>query len=117
MILASFADAAERVRALDSGADDVVQEPFAFSELAPCVRVVLRRATRGSQTILRLEDDDFRERGAQKFAQISPATRKNHGYFDARISGMIRFSTRTQAIVDWRLARMGRAGTQVRWKG
>jgi DNA-binding response OmpR family regulator len=56
VILASCADPAERVQALDSGADDVVQKPFAFPELAARVRAVLRRADRGSQTILRLEN-------------------------------------------------------------
>jgi DNA-binding response OmpR family regulator len=55
LILASSADSAERVQALDSGADDVVQKPFAFSELLARVRAVLRRSTRGSQSVLRLE--------------------------------------------------------------
>lgn len=55
VILASCADPAERVQALDSVADDVVQKPFGFLELSARVRAVLRRSTRGSQSVLRLE--------------------------------------------------------------
>jgi DNA-binding response OmpR family regulator len=76
VILASCADLAERVQALDSGADDVVQKPFAFFELSARVRAVLRRSTRGSQSVLRLEslELDRVERTVTRAARIISLT-------------------------------------------
>jgi DNA-binding response OmpR family regulator len=43
----------DRVRALDSGADDYVVKPFGFAELMARMRAVLRRAERSQPTLLR----------------------------------------------------------------
>jgi DNA-binding response OmpR family regulator len=44
---------ADRVRALDSGADDYVTKPFGFAELMARMRAVLRRVDRDERTVLR----------------------------------------------------------------
>jgi DNA-binding response OmpR family regulator len=56
VVLASPADAEERVRMLDSGADDLVIKPFAFSELSARVRALLRRGSRAAEAMLRVDD-------------------------------------------------------------
>jgi two-component system, OmpR family, copper resistance phosphate regulon response regulator CusR len=56
LILASRASAAEGVRVLDLGADDLVLRPFAFAELSARVRSLLRRGGHYTETILRVED-------------------------------------------------------------
>ena len=45
----------DRVRGLDSGADDYLPKPFAFAELLARLRVLLRR-DRGTETVLRADD-------------------------------------------------------------
>jgi two-component system, OmpR family, copper resistance phosphate regulon response regulator CusR len=56
LILASRASAAEGVRVLDLGADDLVLRPFAFAELSARVRALLRRGGHYTETVLRVED-------------------------------------------------------------
>ena len=44
---------ADRVRALDSGADDYVAKPFGFAELMARMRAVMRRAGRSERAVFR----------------------------------------------------------------
>lgn len=46
----------DRVRGLDSGADDYVCKPFSFAELSARVRALLRRTQRGNTATLRVQD-------------------------------------------------------------
>ncbi len=46
----------ECVRVLDAGADDCLEKPFAFTELAARIRAVLRRANRRVSAVLQIED-------------------------------------------------------------
>jgi DNA-binding response OmpR family regulator len=46
----------DRVQGLDSGADDYLVKPFAFSELLARVRALTRRRNRGSSTVLASAD-------------------------------------------------------------
>jgi two-component system copper resistance phosphate regulon response regulator CusR len=45
----------DRVRGLDSGADDYLVKPFAFAELLARIRVLLRREVTSRETVLRAE--------------------------------------------------------------
>jgi len=58
ILLMDGKEAAERVRALDLGADDCLVKPFVASELAARVRAVLRRTNRGYRSghIVRFHD-------------------------------------------------------------
>jgi DNA-binding response OmpR family regulator len=47
---------ADRVKALDLGADDYLPKPFAFAELAARARAVIRRARRPAEPVLRVGD-------------------------------------------------------------
>jgi DNA-binding response OmpR family regulator len=46
----------DRVRGLDSGADDYLVKPFALAELSARLRALLRRETRGSSASMRVAD-------------------------------------------------------------
>jgi len=49
----------DRVQGLDSGADDYLVKPFAFSELLARLRALLRRPPLQAQTVLRVCDLEF----------------------------------------------------------
>jgi two-component system copper resistance phosphate regulon response regulator CusR len=46
----------DRAQVLDLGADDIVEKPFAFSELSARVRALLRRGRHSADTLLRVDD-------------------------------------------------------------
>jgi DNA-binding response OmpR family regulator len=46
----------DRVRGLDSGADDYLVKPFAFAELLARLRVIFRRGRADPETVLRADD-------------------------------------------------------------
>ena len=57
VMLTARGEEADRVRALDGGADDYVAKPFSLRELAARLRAVIRRAEPGAaEEILRLDD-------------------------------------------------------------
>jgi two-component system, OmpR family, phosphate regulon response regulator PhoB len=57
IILTARGEESERVRGLDSGADDYVVKPFSVSELVARLRAVMRRAhPGGAQDVLRFAD-------------------------------------------------------------
>ena len=63
LILTSKASVDDRVRGLDSGADDYLAKPFAFPELLARVRALHRRANPGVPSILQLADLRMDSRG------------------------------------------------------
>jgi len=56
LALAMRARPDDRAKILDSGADDLVVKPFAFSELSARLRALLRRRATPSETVLRIDD-------------------------------------------------------------
>jgi DNA-binding response OmpR family regulator len=56
LVLTSCARVSERVHILDTGADDLLQKPFAFPELAARVRAIMRRGNRLPEVVLRVQD-------------------------------------------------------------
>jgi len=63
LILTSKASVDDRVRGLDSGADDYLAKPFAFPELLARVRALHRRANPEAPSILQLADLRMDTRG------------------------------------------------------
>ncbi len=56
LMLTAKDSVADRVKGLDSGADDYVVKPFAFEELIARVRALLRRSRTSEETVLRFAD-------------------------------------------------------------
>jgi DNA-binding response OmpR family regulator len=54
--LTSRREVADRVKALDLGADDYLSKPFAFAELSARARALLRRLRQPGDQVLRVED-------------------------------------------------------------
>lgn len=63
LILTSKASVDDRVRGLDSGADDYLTKPFAFPELLARLRALHRRADPGSPSMLQFADLTMDTRG------------------------------------------------------
>jgi DNA-binding response OmpR family regulator len=63
LILTSRGSVDDRVRGLDSGADDYLAKPFAFPELLARLRALLRRAKPNSPSVLQLADLRMDTRG------------------------------------------------------
>jgi two-component system, OmpR family, KDP operon response regulator KdpE len=56
LLISAVGDEAEKIAALDAGADDYVTKPFAIGELLARVRAALRRAVPGGEPILEIGD-------------------------------------------------------------
>ncbi len=56
LMLTAKDSVADRVKGLDSGADDYLVKPFAFEELIARVRALLRRSHTAEETVLRFAD-------------------------------------------------------------
>jgi two-component system, OmpR family, KDP operon response regulator KdpE len=56
LVLSVRGSDADKIRALDLGADDFVTKPFSVPELLARVRAQLRRASRGASTLLRFDE-------------------------------------------------------------
>jgi two-component system, OmpR family, KDP operon response regulator KdpE len=60
LVLSARIDEAEKVRALDAGADDYLTKPFGVAELLARIRAMLRRRARGSDApVVRFGDVTF----------------------------------------------------------
>jgi len=68
----------DRVRGLDSGADDYISKPFAFEELLARVRALLRRSEQGSGSVLKYRDVslDLAARRTERAGRVIDLTAK-----------------------------------------
>jgi two-component system copper resistance phosphate regulon response regulator CusR len=62
LMLTAKADVKDKVRGLDAGADDYLPKPFAFEEFLARVRVLLRRKSGSSVSVLRVADLELDQR-------------------------------------------------------
>jgi two-component system copper resistance phosphate regulon response regulator CusR len=77
MLLSAANSVEERIKGLDAGADDIIQKPFAWSELAARIRAVLRRRNRPSREVFQFEDLEVNRvshkvRRAGRAVELSP---------------------------------------------
>jgi two-component system copper resistance phosphate regulon response regulator CusR len=79
VLIASARDSIDdRIRGLDSGADDYLIKPFAFGELVARLRCLLRRASVTSEAVLRHDSlqIDLLSRKVTRFGEELPLTRR-----------------------------------------
>jgi two-component system, OmpR family, response regulator len=55
LLLTARSDVADRVRGLDSGADDYLAKPFSFSELSARLRALMRRGARPRPAVIQVD--------------------------------------------------------------
>lgn len=88
----------DRVRGLDSGADDYLCKPFAFTELLARVRALTRRQGRGRDTLLVYQDVrlDLASHRAERAGKALDLTAKEHALlvFFLRHAGEVLTRTR-----------------------
>ncbi|HVZ23212.1 MAG TPA: response regulator transcription factor [Vicinamibacterales bacterium] len=78
LVLTARGEEADRVRGLDTGADDYVTKPFSMAELMARVRALLRRSSAGLAAMLKFADVevDFRSHTAIRGGRAIEMTRK-----------------------------------------
>jgi DNA-binding response OmpR family regulator len=67
LVLSAIADLESRVKGLDSGADDYLAKPFAFTELVARIRALLRRGRTTAPSVLKVGD-----------IELDPTSRRVH---------------------------------------
>ncbi len=85
LMLTAKYDVADRVTGLDSGADDYVTKPFAYSELSARIRALIRRGKKADPVILAIDN-----------LTLNPATRSA-----LRGSRNITLTTREYALLEY----------------
>ena len=76
LLLTAKDGTADRVRGLDSGADDYLVKPFAYEELLARVRALLRRRAPRARRTLRYAVMDMATREVRRADQLIPTTAK-----------------------------------------
>jgi DNA-binding response OmpR family regulator len=91
LILTALGETDDKVRGLDSGADDYLTKPFHFEELLARVRALLRRKSQDKSTLLQARD-----------LVLDPVTRKVE-----RAGKQIRLTSREFALLEYLLRNKG----------
>ncbi len=91
LMLTALGETDDKVRGLDSGADDYLTKPFHFEELLARVRALLRRKSQDKSTLLQARD-----------LVLDPVTRKVE-----RAGRQIRLTSREFALLEYLLRNKG----------
>jgi two-component system, OmpR family, copper resistance phosphate regulon response regulator CusR len=97
LMLTALDSTRDKVRGLDSGADDYLSKPFEFDELLARIRALLRRKE-GGRTRLGFEDlqMDLIQRRVQRHGQDIPLTQKEFSLLEYFLRNANRPLTRTE---------------------
>lgn len=98
LILTALGEIDEKVRGLDSGADDYLIKPFAFAEFLARVRALLRRRQAASDPVLKVNDLilDPAKHTVQRDGKIVNMTAKEFALLEYLMRNQGRVMTRTQ---------------------
>jgi two-component system OmpR family response regulator len=98
LLLTARSDVADRVRGLDSGADDYLAKPFSFSELSARLRALMRRGSRPRPAVLQVDT-----------LTLDPASRQAH-----RGSALLELSPREFSLLELMMRQPGQVLTRTR---
>jgi DNA-binding response OmpR family regulator len=96
LVLTARSRVEDKVRTLDSGADDCLIKPFSFTELSARVRALLRRGPRSFEAVLRVSDLEL-DRVARKVE---------------RAGTMIELTSKEFALLEYLMRNAGRRVTR-----
>ena len=84
LMLTAKSEVADKIAALDSGADDYLTKPFTFSELAARIRALLRRGSKADPVVLTVGDLslDPSTRSATRSGQEIPLTAREYALLE-----------------------------------
>jgi two-component system copper resistance phosphate regulon response regulator CusR len=102
LILTESTRLEDRVNGLDSGADDYLTKPFAFSELSARVRALLRRSSASSAQILRILDLELDRvrRAVSRNGRLIELTTKEFGLLEYLMLNAGRDVSRSAIVRD-----------------
>ena len=88
----------DRVRGLNSGADDYLRKPFAFEELLARIHALLRRSAQEFGVVLRIEDLtlDPRSREVRRAGTVIELTAKEFAILEYLLRNLGRVISRTE---------------------
>jgi DNA-binding response OmpR family regulator len=108
------ADAVDRVRALDRGADDYLARPFQYEELLARIHAVLRRTTPrvGERLVARDLVIDMRTRRVTVDGELAPVSGKEFALLAKLATDATRVWTKEELLRDvWGFRSIGRTRT------
>ncbi len=98
LLLTARSDVEDRVRGLDSGADDYLAKPFSFSELSARLRALLRRGSQPRPVALQVDT-----------LRLDPASRRA-----SRGTALLELSAREFSLLELFMRQPGQALTRTR---
>jgi len=96
LILTAKDSIEDKIKGLDSGADDYMVKPFSFEELTARIRALLRRGNKADPAILKIDD-----------LSLDPATR-----VAKRAGKIIEMTAREYALLEYLMRNQGRVITK-----
>jgi len=100
LMLTAKGELKDKILALDSGADDYLVKPFAFSELAARIRALLRRGNKADSSVLTVGDLTLNPatRQATRAGQIIFLTAREHALLEYLMRNKNLVLSKTQII-------------------
>jgi DNA-binding response OmpR family regulator len=97
IMLSALSDVSDRIKGLDSGADDYITKPFVIAELVARVNAMMRRAHKVTQPVVNIRDIqlDISSRTVKRSGEKIPLTNKEFALLEYLLLNKNKVVTRT----------------------